>query len=225
VRIDHFRGFDAYWEIPATEKTAKKGKWLPGPGAKFFDAIKAALGDLPIIAEDLGLITPGVLALRDGFGLPGMRVLQFAFGWDPYGDNAFLPHNYTINSVVYSGTHDNNTTLGWWQSGEVTNDARNMIQAYLGHTVTEPNWDMIRLGITSVGHTFVAPMQDVLGFGQDSRMNTPGRESGNWAWRFEAKWLDHPSRERLTFLTKLSNRWPEWDKPKKQEVTLEDAES
>jgi 4-alpha-glucanotransferase len=214
VRIDHFRGFEAYWEIPAAKPTAKIGKWVPGPGAAFFKTIKAALGDLPIIAEDLGLITPGVLTLRDNFGLPGMKVLQFGFGWDPYGQNPFLPHNYTPNCVVYSGTHDNNTTLGWWQTGEATDDIRRTLEAYLGHTVKDPHWDLMRLGMTSVAHTFVAPLQDVLGFGADTRMNKPGTESGNWTWRFSARWLDDPSRDRLAALTKLSARWPEVQKEK-----------
>lgn len=209
VRIDHFRGFEAYWEIPAAEETAVNGKWVKGPGTAFFDVVKAALGELPIIAEDLGVITPEVAALRDGYNLPGMKVLQFAFGWDPYGENAFLPHNHTTNCVVYTGTHDNNTTLGWWQTGEVSDDARNLIEAYLGHPVREPHWDLIRLGMTSVAHTFITPLQDVLGFGADTRMNTPGKPAGNWAWRFAAKWLDHNGWERLAAYTKLAGRWPE----------------
>jgi 4-alpha-glucanotransferase len=209
ARIDHFRGFDAYWEIPASEKTAVIGEWVPGPGAAFFETIQAALGDLPIIAEDLGVITPEVEALRDAFGLPGMKVLQFAFGWDPYGENAFLPHNYVHNSVVYSGTHDNNTTLGWWHTGEAGEDARRLLEAYIGHTVSAPHQDLMRLGMTSVAHTFIAPLQDVLGFGADTRMNTPGRPDGNWTWRFTAEWLNHGSREWLAAMTKLTGRWPE----------------
>ncbi|MCC7208449.1 MAG: 4-alpha-glucanotransferase [Anaerolineae bacterium] len=218
ARIDHFRGFEAYWEIPASEETAINGQWIPGPGAPFFRAMQAQLGDLPIIAEDLGVITPAVVALRKEFGFPGMRVLQFAFGWDPYGDNVFLPHNYDRDSVVYAGTHDNNTTLGWWQSGEATHDARRLLETYIGHTVHEAHRDLMRLGMTSVGHTFVATLQDVFGFGADTRMNTPGVPSGNWRWRFEARWLDHhDSREWLATMTRISGRWPEAKQPKKDE--------
>lgn len=207
VRIDHFRGFEAYWEVPASEPTAIKGRWVPGPGMDFFTVVQEKLGRLPIIAEDLGLITDGVIALRDGFGLPGMKILQFAFG-GAAAENSFLPHNYTPNCVVYSGTHDNNTTLGWWKSGEATEDIQKFLPEYLGHPVSEIHWDLIRLGMMSVAHTFVAPMQDVLGLGAEARMNTPGRESGNWGWRFTAEALGHPGREKLAYLTRLYGRWP-----------------
>jgi 4-alpha-glucanotransferase len=206
VRIDHFRGFEAYWEIPASEPTAVKGQWVEGPKFHFFEAIQSALGDLPIIAEDLGVVTPGVVALRDGYKLPGMKILQFAFGYDPDGENQFLPHNYPINCVVYSGTHDNNTSLGWWQSSEASDDARRHLEAYIGHTVREPHWELIQLGMASVGHTFIAPLQDIFGFGADTRMNTPGKPAGNWMWRFAADWLDHPSRERYAMLSKMYGR-------------------
>jgi 4-alpha-glucanotransferase len=208
VRIDHFRGFEAYWEIPATEPTAVKGQWVPGPAQDLFDAIRAALGELPIIAEDLGVITPGVEALRDNNNLPGMKVLQFAFGADAYSVNSFLPHTYSQNSVVYTGTHDNNTTVGWWQSGEASGGMREHMRRYLGHDVTEVNWDLIRLGSSSVARYFVAPLQDVLGFGADTRMNTPGKLGGNWGWRFTAEWLDHHSWWRLADLTRLYSRHP-----------------
>jgi 4-alpha-glucanotransferase len=207
VRIDHFRGFEAYWEVPASEATAVKGRWVPGPGMDFFDVVRNALGNLPIIAEDLGLITPGVVALRDGLGLPGMKILQFAFGGSG-GENSFLPHNHIPNCVVYTGTHDNNTTVGWWQSGEATPDIREYLQEYIGHPVKEGNWELMRVGMASVAHTFVTPMQDILGFGMDTRMNTPGRESGNWGWRFTADWLGHPARERLAHMTRIFGRWP-----------------
>jgi 4-alpha-glucanotransferase len=211
VRIDHFRGFEAYWEIPASEPTAVKGRWVPGPGFEFFDVVQKALGDkLPIIAEDLGLITPGVIELRDGLGLPGMKILQFAFGGSG-GENRFLPHHHEPNSVVYTGTHDNNTTLGWWQSGEATPDIQSFLQDYIGHPVTEINWDLIRVGMMSVAHTFVAPLQDVWGFGMDTRMNTPGREAGNWGWRFTAEWLDNPAKDRLAHMTRIYGRWPQTD--------------
>jgi 4-alpha-glucanotransferase len=207
ARIDHFRGFEAYWEVPASEPTAIKGQWVPGPGVDFFTVIQEKLGRLPIIAEDLGLITPGVVALRDGFGLPGMKILQFAFG-GAAAENSFLPHNYTPNCVVYSGTHDNNTTVGWWMSGEAGEDIRGFLPQYMGREVKEINWDLIRLGMASVAHTFVAPMQDVLGLGAEGRMNTPGRESGNWGWRFTVEALKNPGQERLAYLTKLYGRWP-----------------
>ena len=203
VRIDHFRGFDAYWEIPADEETAVRGQWVNGPGADFFQAVQEALGDLPIIAEDLGVITPTVEKLRDDFNLPGMKVLQFAWA-EP--SNPFLPHNYTPDSVVYSGTHDNNTTVGWW-NGEVDDGTRSFISQYLDREVTEPHWTLIRVGMMSVGHTFVAPMQDILGYGAEGRMNTPGVQSGNWTWRFTTDRLDdHIPRERLAHLTWLSRR-------------------
>ncbi len=204
VRVDHFRGFAAYWEIPASEETAVKGEWVPGPGADFLQAVRDALGVLPIIAEDLGVITPDVEALRDGFDLPGMKVLQFAWS-DP--KNPFLPHNHSPNSVVYSGTHDNNTSLGWWQQ-ETNDHSRALLSQYAGGEVTEPNWTLIRLGMMSVGHTFVAPMQDVLGVGPEGRMNTPGRPSGNWTWRFVPKDLDNPARDRLAQFTWLYQRQP-----------------
>ncbi len=205
ARVDHFRGFAAYWEIPASEETAINGQWIPGPGADFLQAVRDALGALPIIAEDLGVITPDVEALRDGLGLPGMKVLQFAWS-DP--KNPFLPHNHTPNSVVYSGTHDNNTTVGWWQQ-EAHESVRAFINHYIGREVTEPNWALIRLGMMSVGHTFVAPMQDVLGIGPEGRMNTPGRPSGNWTWRFIPRDLDNPARDRLAHLTWLYQRRPD----------------
>ncbi len=208
VRVDHFRGFEAYWEVPSSEPTAVKGRWVPGPKFNFFNAVQEQLGmNLPIIAEDLGLITPGVIELRDGLGLPGMKILQFAFGGSG-GENSFLPHNYTPNCVVYTGTHDNNTTVGWWQSGEATDDIRRFLPEYIGRPVGEIHWDLMRMGMSSVAHTCVVPMQDVLGFGADTRMNTPGRESGNWGWRFTAEWLKHPAGERLAYLTKLYGRWP-----------------
>ena len=209
VRIDHFRGFEAYWEVPATEATAVKGRWVPGPGMDFFTVVQDTLGSLPIIAEDLGVITPGVVALRDGLGLPGMKVLQFAFGGSG-GENSFLPHNHVPNCVVYSGTHDNNTTLGWWMSGEATPDIQSYLQEYIGHEVYEPHWELIRVGMKSVGHTFVTPLQDVLGFGEDTRMNIPGQAGGNWGWRFTADWLDDPAHDRLAHYTRIFGRWPEY---------------
>ncbi len=220
VRIDHFRGFEGYWEIPASEATAVKGRWMPGPGMALFEMVRDALATLPIIAEDLGVITPGVVALRDGLNLPGMKVLQFAFGGEcGDGEDPFLPHNHVHNCVVYTGTHDNNTTVGWWQSGEATPDMRQCMRQYVGHEITEPNWDLIRLGMMSVAHTFVTPLQDVFGFGEDTRMNLPGREGGNWGWRFTPEWLEHPAQERLAAMTRLYSRWPETEDEEEEEAS------
>jgi 4-alpha-glucanotransferase len=206
VRIDHFRGFEAYWEIPADEETAINGKWVEGPGEHFFHALRAALGDLPIIAEDLGEISRAVIELRDSLGLPGMKVLQFAWS-DP--ENPFLPHNYPVDCVAYTGTHDNNTTVGWWNSDEVNDNARNFVATYLDREIVEPHWSLIRLGMMSSAHTFVMPLQDVLGYGAEARMNTPGKQQGNWGWRFTPDVLDDPVKDRLAHLTWLYKRRPD----------------
>ena len=185
VRIDHFRGFAGYWEIPVTEPTAIHGRWLPGPGAALFQAIEAALGKLPIIAEDLGVITPDVDALRQTFGLPGMRILQFAFGEDGHDDNtnAYLPHNFDTDTVVYTGTHDNNTTQGWWAGAAPTQ--RYYVLDYLGSTQpVDIHWQLIRTACASVANTAIYPLQDVLGLGSADRMNLPGQGEGFWEWRF-----------------------------------------
>lgn len=203
VRIDHFRGFEAYWEIPASEPTAVKGAWIKGPGAEFFHALRDALGDLPIIAEDLGEISKEVIALRDSLNLPGMKILQFAFS-DP--TNPFLPHNYPVDCVAYTGTHDNNTTLGWWNSNEADDHVKGFVSEYLNREVTEPHWTLIRLGMMSSAHTFVMPMQDILSLGAETRMNTPGKEQGNWSWRVTAEQLDDPAKDRLAHLTWLYKR-------------------
>lgn len=210
VRVDHFRGFSEYWEVPATELTAERGRWVKGPRSDFFDAVRAALGELPIIAEDLGLVTQGVIDLRDGVGLPGMKILQFAFGGN-CGDDPFLPHNYTPNCVAYTGTHDNNTTVGWW-NGEATNEQRQCMSEYIGSGIQQPNWEMIRLGMRSVAHTFIMPMQDILGYGADARMNTPGAPSGNWGWRFVADALQHPAHGTLAYMTRLYLRGAKQEK-------------
>jgi len=181
VRLDHFRGFEAYWEIPAGEPTAVNGHWVKGPGKGFFHTVKDALGELPIIAEDLGFITPEVRELRDAFDLPGMNILQFAFAAD--ARNPYLPHNYGRNVVVYTGTHDNDTTLGWYKSlGE--NDEKAFTKTYIGPTSESINWALARLAYRSIADTAVIPLQDVLGLGSEARMNTPGKSSGNWSWRF-----------------------------------------
>ncbi|MGI9216297.1 MAG: 4-alpha-glucanotransferase [Hydrogenophaga sp.] len=204
VRLDHFRGFEAHWEIPASEPTAVAGQWRPGPGRAFFEAIEAELGQLPIIAEDLGLITPEVTALREACGYPGMRILQFAFGSGPA--NPYLPHNLERQCVAYTGTHDNETTVGWWASamaGEKA-DAR----AYLGRCVdTEPHWALINALSMSVANTLVMPFQDVLGLDTRHRMNTPGLATGCWEWRFEWTQVNHEPAERLAAMTRAHGRW------------------
>lgn len=180
LRIDHFRGFAAYWEIPAEEETAINGHWVEAPGTELFTALEVALGELPLIAEDLGVITPDVEALRDRFHLPGMKVLQFAFGDD--ANNPYLPHNYLPNCIVYTGTHDNNTTLGWFL--ELEHEEREIIRRYLGHNGNDISWDMLRLALASVADTAIVPLQDILRMGSDARMNIPGVLGGNWSWRF-----------------------------------------
>ncbi|MCA9902670.1 MAG: 4-alpha-glucanotransferase, partial [Anaerolineae bacterium] len=194
-------------EIPASEPTAVRGQWVPAPGMKLFETVLDRLGDLPIIAEDLGVITPGVEALRDQFGLPGMKVLQFAWG-DFSGVNVFLPHNYTPNCIVYTGTHDNNTTVGWWNGNEASQAIKEHVGRYVGHYVTEINWEMIRLAMGSVARMCVLPLQDLLGLGAEARMNTPGVESGNWAWRMTEDQFNWLPRERLRDLTHFYARNP-----------------
>jgi len=202
VRIDHFRGFAGYWEIPAHEATAEHGHWLPGPGAALFDAISATLGDVPIIAEDLGLITPDVDALRKQFGFPGMRILQFAFDSD--NRNHFLPHNHASDTVVYTGTHDNDTTLGWWDKASPHERAH--AAEYLRTDGREIHWDLIRAACASVGDMAVHPMQDVLGLGGEHRMNYPGKSDGYWEWRFSWDQVRPEQAERLGRLCTLYRR-------------------
>ena len=202
IRLDHSRGFEAYWEIPAERPTAEVGQWVKGPGADFLEALRAALGDLPIIAEDLGVITPAVEALRDGFYLPGMRILQFAFAGAT--EDRFLPHTYERNTVVYTGTHDNDTTRGWYASA--TNKERDFCRRYLGRDGRDITWDLIRLALSSVAKLAVIPLQDALDLGAEARMNLPGRASGNWGWRFTAGQLTERILDRLGELTQLYGR-------------------
>jgi 4-alpha-glucanotransferase len=214
IRIDHFRGFEAYWEIPAGAETAANGRWVPGPGQGFFEAIRRRLGSLPLIAEDLGLITPGVVALRDDFSLPGMRILQFGFNPDP-GAERDLPHRFIAHCVVYTGTHDNDTTKGWFTSTEVaTTQSLENVEAerafarrYLATGGDEIHWDMIRLALSSVADTAIIPLQDILGLDSRARMNTPGTSEGNWGWRFRKDQIDRQVRERLAGLTAVYSRW------------------
>ena len=204
TRIDHFRGFESYWEIPATAETAKKGRWVEGPGLKLFHALRDALGDkdgLPLIAEDLGIITPAVEQLRDAAGLPGMKVLQFAFSGP---DNPYLPHGYRdANLVAYTGTHDNDTTAGWWASA--SEEEKRFARRYLGKEDVSV-LDFVRLAHASVAARSIIPIQDALSLGSDSRMNTPGEASGNWSWRMKGNELTKPLARELREVTELYNR-------------------
>jgi len=204
VRLDHFRGFESHWSIPANEPTAVSGQWQRGPGLAFFQAIENELGQLPIIAEDLGMITPEVGALRQACGLPGMRILQFAFGGGP--DNPYLPHNLERACVAYTGTHDNETTVGWWNSAPLGEKAS--ARAYLGPCVdTEPHWTLINALSMSVANTFIVPFQDILGLDTQHRMNTPGMATGCWEWRFGWTQVGPDPAERLGAMTHAHGRW------------------
>ena len=217
VRIDHFRGFEAYWEVPGDAPTAQHGRWVPGPGAELFEAVTAALGPLPIVAENLGVITPAVEAIRERFGYPGMSILQFAFGTDAQADD-FKPHNYPRSRVVYTGTHDNDTTLGWWRStgeGDSTRTPEEVARekafalAYLDADGREMHWTLIRAAMASVADTVIVPMQDVLGLGREARMNLPGSGAGNWRFRFAWEQLTPEMLARLRTLAELYDRTPE----------------
>ncbi len=206
LRLDHFRGFAACWEVPADAETAVDGAWVEVPGGEMFEAARAALGPLPIVAEDLGLITPDVIALRESLGFPGMRVLQFAFGDDP--DNLHLPHNYDRHSVCYTGTHDNETTVGWYRTakGHAARKERAFCRDYLNADPNEIHWSFIRSAFASVADTAVVPMQDLLGLGHEARMNRPSSSSGNWDWRMPAKALSSKLCHRLRDKTELYGR-------------------
>jgi 4-alpha-glucanotransferase len=201
-RIDHFRGFAAYWEVPATCPTAIEGRWVPGPGKAIFDALARALGPLPIVAEDLGVITPDVTALRDGCGFPGMRILQFAFGDN--AANPYLPHNHTPTSVVYTGTHDNDTSIGWWHNAQPRERA--YAGSYLAASADQIHWAMIRAACNSVANMAIFPMQDVLGLDGAHRMNTPGTPALNWTWRFDWSMVGSEPARRLGMMTAASGR-------------------
>jgi 4-alpha-glucanotransferase len=208
VRIDHFRGFEACWTVPAGERTAERGEWVKAPGKALFEAVQRRLGDLPIIAEDLGFITPEVNALRERMGFPGMRILQFAFDRrdvkDQGGENRFLPHNHSPDCVVYTGTHDNDTTSGWWKGR--TSEERAFLDRYSPSTETDISWRFIRMAMSSVGRYAVVPLQDALGLDTEARMNTPGTLGGNWAWRVKAEALDPALARRLRELAVLYDR-------------------
>jgi len=210
VRLDHFRGFEKFYQIPAGSDTAVDGTWVKGPGDRLFQALSNALGRLPFIAEDLGYITPEVRALRDRWGFPGMRILQFAFS-DELRDNPHKPYNFIKNSVVYTGTHDNNTTAGWF-ADETTRAAGKIVDgalAYMGSVGSEPVWDFIRLALGSVADTVILPMQDVLGLGAEARMNTPSTTENNWKWRMTADDLRPELAIKLRDLNRLYGRLKE----------------
>lgn len=202
VRIDHFRGFEAYWEIPAGMPTAQVGRWVPGPGTDLFTSLRQNLGGLPVIAEDLGLITPEVLALRDSLGLPGMSVLQFAFGGGP--DNKYLPHNHERRSVVYTGTHDNDTTAGWFAT--LDKDVRRHVVRYVPGVEADPTWTFVRLAWSSVANLSLAPLQDLLRLGTEGRMNTPGKPAENWRWRCRTEALTAELADQLAEWTEIYGR-------------------
>ena len=226
IRVDHFRGFESYWEIPAENPTAEHGRWVKGPGQALFNTLKKELGDLPIVAEDLGIITPEVEQLRDDNDLPGMKVLQFAFAGG--GTDLYLPHNYTENFVVYTGTHDNDTTQGWFDTAPESE--RDFVRRYLGHDDQGVVWELVRLAYSSVAKYAVVPLQDALQLGSDARMNTPGQAGGNWGWRFREGQLESWLAPALADMTEMYNRVPgaeAEDTPYRQSATeteIEEAE-
>jgi len=215
VRLDHFRGFESYWEVPANETTAMNGRWVKGPGESLLAALQDAFGELPIVAENLGVITPPVEKLRKQFGLPGMSLLQFAFGTDPQGPS-FRPHNYSRDLAAYTGGHDNDTTVGWWSSSGAGDSTRTpedvrkehaFARAYLNfNDDSEINWVMIRAVLASVADVAIVPLQDVLGLGTEARMNLPGKVSGNWKWRYRPGALNAELSARLRNLVTLYDR-------------------
>jgi 4-alpha-glucanotransferase len=212
VRLDHFRGFAAAWHVPAGAPTARSGQWVPGPGHDFFSAVENALGALPFIAEDLGLITPDVHALRDRFRVPGTRVLQFAF--DGHADNPYLPSNYVANTVVYTGTHDNPTTREWYE--ELPDDQRGNFWSWVKRpwgASHEAAPALMSLAWSSIAALAIAPLQDVLNLGREARMNVPGRADGNWRWRCTEQMLAGPAFEGLRELTTASSRSVEQHSP------------
>ncbi len=203
ARLDHFRGFAACWEVPGADKTAENGTWVDAPGKELLQALRNAVGDeLPFMAEDLGVITPDVESLRDDFNLPGMRILQYAFGGDEH--NSYLPHNFIQNCVAYSGTHDNDTTVGWFASAN--EHEREFCFKYLNSDGREIHWDFIRIIFESVADTAIIPMQDILGLGSEARMNLPASNSGNWNWRCRTENFSQELAQKLKELTELYGR-------------------
>jgi 4-alpha-glucanotransferase len=227
VRLDHFRGFAAYWRVPADEATAINGRWVPGPGKALFDALEAEQGHTPLIVEDLGEITADVIELRGELGFPGMKVLQFAFGDDahgtPKGKNPYLPHNYDPNYVVYTGTHDNDTTVGWFHS--LSDEERASVLRYTGTDGSRIARDLTRLAYQSVADIAVAPLQDLLELGNEGRMNVPGRPEHNWTWRYTEGMIQDEHAAWLADLTAATARWrpPESVQPEQAKVEEPDA--
>jgi 4-alpha-glucanotransferase len=208
VRLDHFIGFHRYWEIPAEAPGATEGRFMPAPGAALLERLQAAFGGLPFLAEDLGLVTPEVRALCDRFGLPGMRVLQFAFG---EGADQYLPHRYPQNCAVYTGTHDNDTAVGWFESLEASENGqreRRRVQDYLGSEGRQLHWDLIRIASMSVADLALFPLQDMLGLGSRARMNVPGTTDGNWTWRVAEEELTDAVAEQMAKFSTLYAREP-----------------
>lgn len=204
IRVDHFRGFDEYWEVKASEKTAENGEWVKAPGVELFTTIKEKLGSLPIIAEDLGLMTQGVEDLRDQFNFPGMKILQFAFDSD--STNSFLPHNYPQNCVTYTGTHDNDTTIGWYNSAPEVEQHR--AREYTKSDGSEIQWELIRLGMFSVADQAIFPLQDFMNLESRYRMNTPGTVGDNWMWRYTPDMLQNVDKHRIKKMAEMTNRLP-----------------
>lgn len=205
VRVDHFRGFQAYWQVPAGEETAINGEWIEAPGAEFFETLGKRLGQLPILAEDLGIITPEVEELRDRFDFPGMKILMFAFSDD--AKNTHLPHHYVKNSVVYPGTHDNDTAIGWWNSA--SQHEKEMLAAYVDCPIDEIHWTLNRIALASVANWAIVALQDVLGLDGSARMNDPSQNAGNWRWRYASSdLLTDELAEKLRSLTALYDRIP-----------------
>jgi 4-alpha-glucanotransferase len=213
IRLDHFRGFAQFWEIPASEPTAIHGRWVDGPGDELFNKLREELGGLPFFAEDLGVITPDVNALRDRHNIPGMAVLQFAFG--DFGAHIYLPHRQTADRVIYTGTHDNDTTLGWWNS--ISDRERQAVTALTGCSKDGVNWGLIRLAQSSVADLSVAPLQDVLGLGSEARLNTPSTHTGNYHWRYTNGALKPELAEKLARLAEVTDRLPQLGAPPSHE--------
>ena len=205
VRIDHFRGFDSYWSIPYGSETAREGEWVDGPGTGFFKRVGKEIPDCQLIAEDLGELTPSVRSLREATGLPGMSILQFAFGGE--GDNLYLPHNVLPNTVLYPGTHDNDTSIGWYRSAdEITRDH---VRRYMDVSGENIGWDFIRAAYKSVAKLAIIPLQDLMSLDSDARFNSPGQAMGNWQWRYRPEQLSAlygGTTQYLKSLAKLYNR-------------------
>ena len=209
VRIDHFIGLEAYWEVPANSPTAETGRWVKAPGRKMFEILKEKLGDLPIIAEDLGVLTKEVEALRDDFEFPGMKILQFSFTFNEDGsqdtENMFLSFGYSPNTVVYTGTHDNDTTRGWYNS--ISDREKDLVRRYLGRPDNDIVWDLIREAFSSVSNYDIIPMQDILNLDEKSRMNTPSTlNDSNWSWRMSKNDMSDFTADRLKGLINLYGR-------------------